>query len=269
MKKYILALLILFIGSVGALHAQGIEFSHANWNDIKAQAKNEHKLIFLDFYTVWCSPCKKMAMEVFPLPEAGDFFNKHFINVKVDAEKGEGKDLAKTFRPTGYPTLVFTDADGKQLYRTGGAESAAELIKYGKIALNPQEDYERLKEKYDKNVLGKEDRKDNILHKIYEGFVGTVVDVFSNQKKDQFATKVPFEGSLKNPNTNIWYSISHILQNAFIRALVPNIDDQINIGSVNEKTPEKKTFLQKVFGKKDSKDKKDKSKKQDEKKEKK
>ncbi|HWW40815.1 thioredoxin fold domain-containing protein [Pedobacter sp.] len=156
MKIYIL-MVALTLGSVATLLAQGIEFNHGTWAEIKAQAKKENKLIFLDFYTVWCAPCRKMAREVFPLPEAGDFYNKHFINVKVDAEKGEGITLAKEYRPSGYPTLVFTDTDGKQLYRTTGAESAQELIKHAEVALNPQKDYDLLKEKYAKNELGKDD----------------------------------------------------------------------------------------------------------------
>ncbi|WP_316835386.1 thioredoxin fold domain-containing protein [Pedobacter nutrimenti] len=156
MKKYVL-MVVLTLVSVATLLAQGIEFNHGTWSEIKAQAKKENKLIFLDFYTVWCAPCRKMAKEVFPLPEAGDFYNKHFINVKVDAEKGEGITLAKEYRPSGYPTLVFTDADGKQLYRTTGAENAQELIRHAEIALNPQQDYELLKGKYAKNELGKED----------------------------------------------------------------------------------------------------------------
>lgn len=156
MKKYII-FAALIMGPVAALFAQGIEFNHGTWTEIKAQAKKENKQIFLDFYTVWCAPCKKMAIEVFPLPEAGAFYNKHFINVKVDAEKGEGIALAKEYRPSGYPTLVFTDADGKQLYRTMGAENAQELIKHAQVALNPQKDYDLLKERFAKNQLGKED----------------------------------------------------------------------------------------------------------------
>lgn len=177
MKNYIV-ILILMIGSAGRLCAQGIEFNHGNWVDIKAQAKKENKLIFLDFYTVWCAPCKRMAMEVFPLPEAGTFFNEHFINVKVDAEKGEGIMLAKTYRPSGYPTLIFTDAEGKQLYRTNGAGTAQELIKHGKIALNPQEDYERLKDQYAKNELGKADLLRYLIIVKAKGNPSSVNEVF-------------------------------------------------------------------------------------------
>lgn len=88
--------------------------------------------------------------------------------------------------------------------------------------------------------------------------VGSVGQVFKNQKEDQVATKISFEGNIENPNTSIWNTIVNILRNAFIRALQPAIDNQINLASVNE-VKEKKTFLQKVFGKKDKSEKKNKN----------
>jgi len=119
----------------------------------------------------------------------------------------------------------------------------------------------------DLDVVGKEDRHDNILRKLWESLVGTVGEVFENQSKDQLATKVPFEGSLKKPDSNVWQAIGAVLQNAFIRAIQPSIDQEINIAAVDTKKEEKKTFLQKVFGKKDKDDKdKDKKKDKDEKK---
>ncbi|AYB29572.1 DUF748 domain-containing protein [Chryseolinea soli] len=107
----------------------------------------------------------------------------------------------------------------------------------------------------DLDVLGKEDRKDNVFQKMWEGFVGTVGEVFRNQPKDQVATKVEFKGSLKNPDTNVWSAIYNVLENAFIQALQPSIDHEINIASVDTKKEEKKNFLQKIFDKKDDKDK--------------
>lgn len=119
----------------------------------------------------------------------------------------------------------------------------------------------------DLDVVGREDRHDNILRKLWESLVGTVGEVFENQSKDQLATKVPFEGSLKKPDSNVWQAIGAVLQNAFIRAIQPSIDQEINIAAVDTKKEEKKTFLQKVFGKKDKDDKdKDKKKDKDEKK---
>ena len=103
----------------------------------------------------------------------------------------------------------------------------------------------------DLDVLGKEDRDDNILRKLWESIAGGVGQVFKNQPKDQLATKVPFEGDIKQPDANTWSAIANVLRNAFVRALQPAIDNEINIASVDDPKEEKKTFLQKVFGGKD------------------
>ena len=105
----------------------------------------------------------------------------------------------------------------------------------------------------DLDVLGHEDRKDNIFQKVWEGFVGTVGEVLQNQKKDQLATKVPFRGKMDEPRTNVWLAITNILQNAFIHAIQPAIDNEISIGSVKLEEADKKTFLQKIFSKDDKK----------------
>ena len=109
----------------------------------------------------------------------------------------------------------------------------------------------------DLDVLGKEDRKDNVFQKLWEGLVGTVGEVFENQRKDQLATKIPFKGNLDNPKTNVWYALANILQNAFIHAIQPSIDNEISIGSVKTGKQEKKTLLQKIFSKDDKMKKKD------------
>ena len=118
----------------------------------------------------------------------------------------------------------------------------------------------------DLDVLGKEDRKDNIFQKLWEALAGGVGQIFKNQPNDQVATKIPFEGDLNNPDANIWITIMNVLQNAFIQAIQPSIDHEINIASVDAKKEEKKTFLEKVFGggskEEDNKDTKDDKKKE-------
>ena len=114
----------------------------------------------------------------------------------------------------------------------------------------------------DIDVLGKEDRKDNILRKAWESIAGTITEVFENQSEETFATKIPLEGKIKDPKANIFFAIMQILENAFINALQPSIDQQINLAAVDEEQEEeKKGFLAKVFGgdknKKEKKDKKD------------
>jgi hypothetical protein len=119
------------------------------------------------------------------------------------------------------------------------------------------------------DVYGPEDKEDNIFRKFWEALAGGTSEVLENQPKDQFATKIPFEGKLDDPQANIWITIANVIQNAFINALQPSIDNEINIGSVEKEKNEKKTFLQKVFGKKDENEKDAKKKAREEKREKK
>jgi len=106
----------------------------------------------------------------------------------------------------------------------------------------------------DLDILGKEDRDDNVFRKLWEAIAGGAGELFRNQPEDQVATKIPFEGRLDNPKANIWITISNTLRNAFIQAIQPSIDNEINLASVDSpKEPEKKTMLQKVFGKDDDK----------------
>lgn len=111
----------------------------------------------------------------------------------------------------------------------------------------------------DLDVLGKEDRDDNVFRKVWEGLAGFAGEVFENQPKDQVATKIPFEGRLDNPETNIWTTVINVLENAFVQAIQPSIDNEINIATVDAaKSEEKKNFVEKIFGKKDKEEKKSK-----------
>ena len=107
----------------------------------------------------------------------------------------------------------------------------------------------------DIDVLGKEDRNDNLLRKAWEGISGAVTEIFENQKEETFATKIPLRGEIENPRANIFFAIAQILENAFISALQPAIDQQINLRTV-DRQQEEKGFLEKVFRGKDKEGKK-------------
>ncbi len=114
----------------------------------------------------------------------------------------------------------------------------------------------------DLSILGKEDKGDSFFKKMWEGLVGAAGQVIENLKEDQVATKIPFKGEVENPKANVWYTISYVLRNAFIRAIQPSIDNEINLSDVTKQEEEKKGFLERVFGGKDE----DKNNKDDEKK---
>ena len=100
----------------------------------------------------------------------------------------------------------------------------------------------------DLKVVGIEDRHDTFFNKVWEQIVGAAGEIFRNQKKDQIATKVNMEGSFKNPKTKTLDAIWEVLLNAFVQALLPEVDNTISINSVKTKTPQdKRNSLHRIF----------------------
>lgn len=99
----------------------------------------------------------------------------------------------------------------------------------------------------DLDVVGKEDRHDKFLQKVWEGAIGTVGVIFKNQRKDQVASKIPIKGDFNDPSIKTLSAIWELLKNAFVQAIMPQIDQQININSVDSDTKDNKNFVQKIF----------------------
>lgn len=112
--------------------ASGIQFTEARWADILKKAKVENKVIFLDAYASWCGPCKMLQKQVFTQKSVGEYFNKRFINVKIDMEKGEGPALAQLYPLEAYPTLMFINGNGRVVKKAIGYMTAEDLIDTGK-----------------------------------------------------------------------------------------------------------------------------------------
>jgi len=115
---------------------QGIQFIEANWAKALLEAKKQKKLIFLDAYTSWCGPCRMLKQNTFPDKAAGEYFNKNFINVALDMEKGDGPAVAEKYRVNAYPTLIIADADGNMVTYTKGYIDAKQLIEFGKFGIS-------------------------------------------------------------------------------------------------------------------------------------
>ena len=149
MKKGLFILLLIAILLPAHAQESGIRFFHGSWDEAVALAKKEKKKIFIDFFTEWCGPCLNMALTVFPLPEVGEVYNKNFICLKIDAEKGEGRELAKKYGIHSYPSYIFVNPKTEALiHRSGGNKPAADFIADVQGALNPKLSSIYLNEKY-------------------------------------------------------------------------------------------------------------------------
>ena len=115
--------------------AGGISFIEGDWEKTLAKAKVEKKLIFVDAYATWCGPCKKLQNEVFPDATVGTYFNKNYINITIDVEKGQGVEFAQKYGVEVLPTLYITDDNGNPITYTKGYMSASDLLKFGQFGV--------------------------------------------------------------------------------------------------------------------------------------
>jgi thiol-disulfide isomerase/thioredoxin len=139
MMKTILASIFLYIGlllsPLISNAADGVQFFEGSWKALLQLAKEQNKPIFVDVYTDWCPPCKRMDKEVLPLAAVGAVYNKSFINYKLDAEKGEGIKLAKQYEVGAFPTYLYLSPEGVLLARVLDYQEPDTFIAYAQEAV--------------------------------------------------------------------------------------------------------------------------------------
>lgn len=148
MKTSSVLLFVLFVINLST--AQGIEFFHGTWKEAMDKAAKEDKILFVDAYAQWCGPCKAMAKNVFTKQEVGDFFNKNFINLKLDMETPDGRTFGDKYPVSAYPTLFFVDGKGKVIKKVVGGQQADGLINQGNEALKNNDTSIDLSKEYEK-----------------------------------------------------------------------------------------------------------------------
>jgi thiol-disulfide isomerase/thioredoxin len=152
-------LLVLVISLQDLIAQEGIRFEQAAWTAVLSKAKAENKLVFIDVYTSWCGPCKIMVRDVFPQKVVGDKFNANFINFKIDAEKGEGIDVAKKYAVKAYPTYLFVNGDGTLVYRSVGSMPVEKFLSEASIAIGEFSDpkpFAVWEDEYEQNLNNKQ-----------------------------------------------------------------------------------------------------------------
>jgi len=102
-------------------------------------AKNENKLIYVDFNgSDWCPPCKELRA-VLSSKEFAAYAKKNLVMVDIDfpQRKEQPEELKKAnaalsekYHVEGFPTVIVLNSEGKELKKTIGFEggSAKDLI---------------------------------------------------------------------------------------------------------------------------------------------
>ncbi len=190
MKK-ITTVLFACLLSYAAIATGGVNFvKNMTWDQIKAKAAKEKKMIFFDAYTTWCGPCKYLEQSVYTDASVAAYYNSNFINVKFDMEEGEGLHLAEMFEINSYPTLLFFSPEAKLVHKVIGALQADDFINLGKDAKDPVKQYFTLKQK----VISREASADDFLNwseqanELEDNNRGTIASTWLSGQTDILAT---------------------------------------------------------------------------------
>lgn len=109
-------------------------------------AKEQNKIVFIEYYNSECSICKKLSNLMETDTVVSNFYNKYFINYKIDT-KGDADGKLKPDENAllqasklsfdHVPVLLFFDFEGNFLHHSGVNVTSDYVVNIGKKALQP------------------------------------------------------------------------------------------------------------------------------------
>lgn len=156
-RKGICSYLLVFFLFLIKLEAYGqpVHFDeNSSLENHLVASRNSGKLIFIDMYTDWCGPCKRMDAEVFSQEKLGKRMNAEFINVKINAENGAGIAIAKKYYVTSYPTYLFLDHEGTLIHKATGfmvQDKLVEQLTKAQESLTSMDNLKKLTQEFESN----------------------------------------------------------------------------------------------------------------------
>ena len=129
--------LFLVAFTLSSVSAQAVSWL-TDFEAAKTQAAREGKTIMINFTgSDWAEWCIKLKQEVFSKPEFESFATRNLVLVEIDFPKRKPQPanvqkanaaLADKYQVGRYPTLLFVNAQGKEVYRGGYEPGGANVF---------------------------------------------------------------------------------------------------------------------------------------------
>lgn len=127
---YALALTLVMVPPLRAASSGDhgrLDWFPGTFEEALAKAKQENKIVFIDFWASWCGWCKRFDLETLSdtvvMAEA-----RELVCLVIDAESEAGVPLAARYGASNLPALVFVEPDGSLRERLSGFRPAAQFV---------------------------------------------------------------------------------------------------------------------------------------------
>lgn len=124
--KYIFPFLVFIIFLSCTDKPKEVNFQKLNLDEAFIKAKQENKLIMVDFFSETCMPCWRLLRTVFKNPKYGPFINDNFISLRITPENDNNNSIRKRYGVIGLPTVIFFKSNGNEVDRICGYDGKAD-----------------------------------------------------------------------------------------------------------------------------------------------
>jgi hypothetical protein len=78
------------------------------------------------------------------------------------------------------------------------------------------------------------EHEESALKRMWEGFLDFAAEVLENDEADQVAARIPFSGTIENPETSLFATIASVMRNAFVGAFARSLEGSITLRDVKK-----------------------------------
>jgi hypothetical protein len=84
------------------------------------------------------------------------------------------------------------------------------------------------------DMYSSEEPEDNPFKRLWEGLVDFAAEILEDEGSEQVAARVPFSGSIEDPEAGVLQTVVSVLRNAFVSAFARSLEGSVSIRDVRE-----------------------------------
>ena len=145
LKNILIAVLSVALMGMVYLYIKGaqvenkeISFFEGSFQEALDNAQTLNKPLFVDFYTSWCGPCKKMVATTFKDDSVADYYNENFVNYKMMMDNNP--EICKKYGINKFPTYIYFN-NGVPQYKKIGFYPEDEFLEMGRNVISGADNY--------------------------------------------------------------------------------------------------------------------------------